>query len=106
MLTAIILACILAAITPFISFFTSKWIEDGKRKRAFRRLQSEPLLRIGSKVKELYTPNHGQSILKNGVVSDLSVGRVEFCWKEDGEYLRTSFTGQEVEQLIWVVRDE
>ena len=105
MLTAIILACILAAVTPFISFFTSKWIEDGKRKRAFRRLQSEPLLRKGAKIKSLYTPNHGQTIFQNGVVSDISVGRVEFSWKEDGETLRTSFTGQEVEQLIWVVRD-
>ena len=105
MLTAIILACILAAITPFISFFTSKWIEDGKRKRAFRRLQSEPLLRIGSKLKALYTPNHGQTIFTDGVVSDLSVGRVEFSWKENGETLRTSFTGQEVEQLIWVVKN-
>ena len=105
MITAIFLACILAAVTPFISFFTSKWIEDGKRKRAFRRLQSEPLMQKGSKVKELYTPNHGQSIFQDGIVSDISVGRVEFSWKEDGETLRTSFTGQEVEQLIWVVRD-
>ena len=105
MLTAIILACILAAVTPFISFFTSKWIEDGKRKRAFRRLQAEPLLQKGTKVKALYTPNHGKTILTNGIVSDISVGRVEFSWKEDGETLRTSFTGQEVEQLIWVVRE-
>ena len=104
MLTAITLACILAAITPFISFFTSKWIEDGRRKRAFRRLQAEPLLQKGAKVRALYTPNHGQTIFENGIVSDISIGRVEFSWTEDGKTLRTSFTGLEVEQLIWVVR--
>ena len=103
MLTGIIVACILAAITPYISFLSSKIVEQGKRKRAFARLMAEPLLKEGVKIKALYTPNHGQCILKNGTVSNISVGRVEFTWVENGKKLKTSFTGQEVEQLIWVV---
>ena len=105
MLNAIIIASIIAGVTPFISFFTSKWIEDGKRRRAFQRLMAEPLLSPMRYRIDLYTPNHGAKIVEDGLVENIDVGRVSFVWKEARRTYRTSFTGQEVEQLIWVARE-
>ena len=104
MLNAIILACLVAAVTPFISFFTSRWIQEGKRKRAFQRLLKEPLLQPGVYQIDLYTPNHGHCICSDAVVSSLEVGRVEFFWKGESGYCQTSFTGLEVESLIWIAK--
>ena len=107
MLIGIVAACILAAITPLISFYTSKWIEDGKRQRCFARLQSEPLLQKAHLHKlaiSLYTPNHSNCIVDKGHLTAMEPGRVEFEWTgPEGERLVTSFTGQEIESLIWVV---
>ena len=107
MLIGIIVACILAAITPLITFYTSKWIEDGKRKRCFARLQAEPLLQkalLQGLALSLYTPNHSKCIVDKGRLTAMEPGRVEFEWTgPEGEQLLTSFTGQEIESLIWVV---
>ena len=109
MLSTIILACILAAITPFISFYASKWIEDGKRQRCFARLQAEPLLHRAltqGLPLSLYTQNHSKCIVDKGLLTAMEPGRMEFAWNgPGGEKLLTSFTGQEIESLIWVVED-
>ena len=100
MLTAVVVAAIVAFVSPIIGALAAPYIADMNRKRAFRRLMSEPLYEPGAHRVNVYTVNHPDPVCRDAYIETLDVGRVVFRFKRGSQTWRTVFTGQEVENLI------
>ena len=97
-----------AVAGPFIAFFTSKYIEQGRRERAYKRITSDPLVCVGARILRLESYSRDRLVMGACVISLIEVGYMQIRSVDDdgvfnGEIV--SLTGREFEQLVPVFRD-
>ena len=86
-----------AIFAPVLATLSSKFIEDSKRKRALKRLLAEPLMCVGSRIRELRIEGSDKPLMEHCHVSAHAFGRVEITSNDFKKI--ACFTGQEYERL-------
>ena len=87
---------LVAFLTPVVAFVAHKWVDAGRRRRAYERLLREPLTQVGAHIDELYTAGRDTPLMTNCYVHSLEVGRVEI---RDHEGRALPVTGREMEGI-------
>ena len=88
---------LVAFLTPVVAFVAHKWVDAGRRRRAYERLKNEPLTQVDAHIDELFTAGRDTPLMTNCYVHSLEVGRVEI---RDYNGRAISFTGREMEGLF------
>ena len=106
LVSTILIAVLVAALSPICVFVSSSWVERGKRRRAFARLVKEPLVFVGAKIEKIERGNSSQPIARECEITKMEVGRIEILLEGGKE--KMSFTGQEFEtfQISFLVNEE
>lgn len=100
MLTAIVVASIVAFVSPIVGALAQPFIADMRRKRVLARLMAEPLYAVGERRFDVRSPNYPDLIVEDGYIESISKGRVVFRHRRGEHTYSTPFTGAEVEDLI------
>ena len=101
-LAPILIALVLAAASPLAVHWSAQFVEAGRRKRAYRRLEAEPTVYVGAELREIQLPGRDKPVCGRCVVHAIDVGRLEVRCIEvnTGQALSIVFTGREFEDLI------
>ena len=92
-----------ASASPWVAAFMNHKLEAQRRKWALARLGSDPLIYEGAELRELQSPDRDRPILSHCVITDISLGRVEFQEFKSGDKL--GLTVRECEGLIFIMKD-
>lgn len=92
---SMLLAFFLAVAAAAAGYVMNRLIARNEKKRVLQRLKDEKWFEVGHIVKRLHDNVTGAVICENGVISDMSLGRVEISC-EDSVMV---FTGQEFEAM-------
>lgn len=95
MLTTIIVAAVLALISPYIAEFANTRMEIGRRKRSEARIESDKRFHVGASLERFQCPNSGTDIMGRCTITVLDPGHVELL-SEDGKTV-VSMTTREFE---------
>ena len=102
MMTAIFAALLIAALAPLAAFCSERFVEAGRRRRAYRRILREPLITVGTVLDRLEVEGRDKPLMRHCRIVSLSVGRMEV--HSIGTHpVAMSFTGREFEKLHPVV---
>ena len=105
-ITAILIATVVAGLTPIAQQLTNTVVQGIRRKRAFARLKRERLISVGTVFMCIRDGSGGPPLAGLCEVVDLSLGRVAIqCFAANGvgTGLKMSWTGQEFEKMHPVV---
>ena len=102
-LTGILVALTVAALAPIAAFVSERFVEAGRRRRAYRRIVAEPLIRVGTELERLEISGRDQPLLGRCRITSLAVGRMEVHSLDSTPLVAMSFTGREFEALHPVV---
>ena len=101
LITAVVTACLIGFLSPFVAVVSHTWVEKIRRDRAFKRLHAEPLIEEGVMLARLDLAGHYGPLMGRCKITQIEVGRMEVV-SEDGKEVM-SFTGREFEALHPVV---
>ena len=97
LLAPVAITLLVAFLTPVVAFIAHRWVDAGRRRRAYERLLHEPLTQVGAHIDELHMAGRDTPLMTNCYVYSLEVGRVEI---RDSAGRAVSFTGREMEGLF------
>ena len=105
MFSTIVLGLTLVFCSPFVAFFANKYIEQGRRKRAFDRLSGDKFFDDGYDIAELYIEGRETPILTDCYIDEIKPGEVVIKTRLSAKGM--TFTGREFEKLypIWDLSD-
>ena len=102
-LTGILVALAVAALAPIAAFASERFVEAGRRRRAYQRIVREPLIHVGAVLERLEISGRETPLLGRCRITSLEVGRMEVHSLDSTPPVAMSFTGREFEQLHPVV---
>ncbi len=96
MIEALCTALALAFLSPLAAFGASAFVEGGRRRRAYRRLASDPLVRVGATIERLEIEGLPHTAMRDCRIVEFGVGRMAV---RDARGAVMTFTGREFERL-------
>ena len=101
-MTVILTALIITFLSPFAMFLGSASIEKGYRKRAFKRISSDPDLKVGTRLLRIEHEGRDKPLVGRCTIIEMKVGRMVIRCKDEDALM--SFTGREFEKLHPVIK--
>ena len=100
-MTGILVALAVAALAPLAAFVSERFVEAGRRRRAYQRIVAEPLIEVDAVLHGLEISGRDKPLMGPCRITSLGVGRMEVHSLDGTKAM--SFTGREFEALHPVV---